>query len=71
MKNVNGRLSTPVTTAKCGPSPEGMTSSSQCAIASTMPVPWNTPMSTAAANTIATTETMLDEVSGDRLPAVP
>ena len=33
---------------------------SQCAMASTMPVPWNTPMSTAAANTIATTETMLD-----------
>ena len=26
-----------------------------------MPVPWNTPTSTAAANTIATTETMLDE----------
>ena len=55
MKNVMGIDSTPVMPARYGPQAAGMTSTSHCAMSSTMPVPLMTPVSTPAAMTMATT----------------
>ena len=57
---MSGMLSTPVITANHGPSAGGTAATIPLAIAMTMPVPLSTPTSTAAANTIATTETIDD-----------
>ena len=57
---MSGMLSTPVITANQGPSDAGTAATIPLAIAETMPVPLSTPTSTAAANTIATTETIED-----------
>ncbi len=59
MKNVIGIDRMPVITARYGPSAAGTTSTTQSAIAVTMPVPLSTPTSTPAASTIETTPTML------------
>ena len=60
MKKVSGTLSAPAMIARCGPKLVGMMSTSQAAIASTMPVPLSTPVSTDAAKTSATTDTTLE-----------
>jgi hypothetical protein len=51
-------LSRPVITANQGPSGSGTAATMPWAIAVTIPVPLSTPTSTAAANTIAATETI-------------
>ena len=55
MKNVAGMEINPVRTASSGPIEDGITSTSQALMASTMPVPESTPVSTAAASTMETT----------------
>jgi hypothetical protein len=58
MKNVMGMLRTPVMTAMNGPMLGGMIWTSHSDIALTMPVPFRTPVRTAAAMTMLTTATI-------------